>query len=208
MSHIMSHIGLGMPRVTGLPHGQPGPMKPVIPMMPPPPPMSMKGHPFHNVHGQQGGQRPGPPPPGQVISVEELEGRSPSVPSPSGGDPGVPRPDVQAKILNLTRQKSDFEQKQNANANMRERMMLLQHQKPAPPMVYPQQLPQRGQGPGGVPFDMSGPPPLATGGGRHGLNGHPTGPPPPLPLRAGGQLTHRMGVSWGRADLQWRAPGT
>ena len=155
----------GMPRMAGLPHGQP-PMKPVVPMMPPPPPLTMK-HPFHNQ-----GPRPGLPP-GQVISVEELEGRAPTAPSPTGGD--VPRPDVQAKILNLTRQKSDFEQKQNANANMRERMMLLQHQKPAPPMVYPQQLP-RGQGP--APFDMSGPPPMAN---RHGLNGHPTGPPPPLP---------------------------
>ena len=112
----------------GGPPGQNPNMPRVMPVRPPPPPM---GHP---PGGVMGGVPPpsGPPPGHQIISLEELEGRA-SGPSPSGSDP---RPDVKAKLLNLTRQKSDFEAKSNM-----QRMMLLQHQKPAPPMVYPKAVP-------------------------------------------------------------------
>ena len=124
---------LGFPPFQGArppPGGPPGQNMPrVMPVRPPPPPM---GHPPGGVMG--GGVPPpsGPPPGHQIISLEELEGRA-SGPSPSGSDP---RPDVKAKLLNLTRQKSDFEAKSNM-----QRMMLLQHQKPAPPMVYPKAVP-------------------------------------------------------------------
>merc|ERR1712142_710271 len=99
----------------------------------------------------------GPPPGHQIISLEELEGRA-SGPSPSGNDP---RPDVKAKLLNLTRQKSDFEAKSNM-----QRMMLLQHQKPAPPMVYPKAVPNSfGLGDG-----------LRLGNGNNMMPGPPTQP--------------------------------
>merc|ERR1711917_152821 len=96
----------------GGPPGQNPNMPRVMPVRPPPPPM---GHP---PGGVMGGVPPpsGPPPGHQIISLEELEGRA-SGPSPSGSDP---RPDVKAKLLNLTRQKSDFEAKSNM-----QRMMLL-----------------------------------------------------------------------------------
>ena len=116
-------------------------------------------------------------PPAQVMSLEELErGVNQATPETTN----APAPEVKAMLLNLTRQKSDFEQKNNI-----QRMMLLQQPKqaqqqpppigqpPPPPPQQQQQPPISSQYPNlGIrapnSFGLGGEP---LGGGARAING-------------------------------------
>ena len=143
-------------------------------------------------------QQRAPPmaPPAQVMSLEELE-RGVNQTTPEATN--APAPEVKAMLLNLTRQKSDFEQKNNI-----QRMMLLQQPKqqqqqqpppigqpPPPPSQQQQQQPIPSQYPNlGIrapnSFGLGGEPGLG-GGAINGLVGIPPmqqqqqQPPPPPP---------------------------
>ena len=91
----------------------------------------MKMNPLMQQLQQQAPRMAPPPPTGQVMSLEELERGVTAVPESAN----APAPEVKAMLLNLTRQKSDFEQKNNM-----QRMMLLQQpnkQQQQPPTVVP-----------------------------------------------------------------------
>ena len=96
--------------------------------------------------------------PAQPMSLEELEGRG--GPSPMSQHDNQPPPDIQMKLLNLSKQRNDFE------AKSIQRMMLLQQTKPRLPGGL-------GSGPGD-PFGGGG-------GGARGMHGRgPPGPAPPF----------------------------
>ena len=124
-------------------------------------------------------QMPNRPPPttAQVMSLEELE-RGVTTPE---SQPPAPAPEVKAMLLNLTRQKSDFEQKNNM-----QRMMLLQQPKQPPPIGQPPPPPPPMSQPNQIPgypalnrpnsFGIGEP---GLGGGARAINGLAGIPPMP-----------------------------